>query len=163
MGCVKNKWSCIVQKKLRLHSLCQIAYPPCLWAAGWMSAAPSFSGLAACWSSSSWNRGSQQQSSSLLCHSGSAGDIPWKTCKKRVVQNAWGTLSCTRTSCSGYMLVYNILVFQPTASYLDHQKQYDIEQSGRSKSRQRLWCQCVKRVHFSKWSVCVSPGQVRSQ
>lgn len=56
----------------------QIPYPPCQWAAGWMSAVPSFSGPAVCWSSSSWNRESRGRSFYPPCHSVSAANIPFK-------------------------------------------------------------------------------------
>lgn len=64
-------------------------HPPCQWAGGWMSAVPSFSWLAACWSSSSWNQESQQRSSFLLCRSASAADIPLKCTRKGHMQNVW--------------------------------------------------------------------------
>lgn len=107
---------------------CQISYPPCLWAAGWMSVVPSFSGLAVCWSSSSWNQGSQEQSSSLPCHSGSAANIPLKCTRKRHAKH--DTFFYTRRPIfnsamnvpAGYKLVYKVLL--QTTSHLNHEEQW---------------------------------------
>lgn len=54
------------------------SYPPCLQEAGWTSAGPSFSWLAVCWSSSSWNQESRRQSFFLRCHSKFAVNRPLK-------------------------------------------------------------------------------------
>lgn len=65
------------------------AHPPCLQAAGWMSAGPSSSWLAVCWSSSSWNQESQRLSFFLLCHSKFAVNRPFKLTKRMT----WITVS----------------------------------------------------------------------
>ncbi len=135
---------------VKLRASCPNPYPPCQWAAGWMSAVPSFSWLAACWSSSSWNQGSQQQSSSLLCHSGSAADIPLKCTRKETCKmyeplcSTLGDLKQVATQLifvsaihvsAGYKLVYKVLFFQQATSPLNHEEQYGIKGSGQCKSK----------------------------
>lgn len=131
----------------------KVPYPPCLWATGWMSAVPSFSGLAACWSSSSWNRGSLEQSSSLLCHSKSAADIPLKCmreetkCMRHCVLHSgtWNKTQCRYISESAIKCAWRIwaclLVLQWTTSHLKHEEQPDIEGRERFKSKKiiTLW------------------------